>query len=244
MFSTEELKNLLPSKKRGLVTEDMVKTINTVATDPLISEEFKTNFITYNTIISNGKYSLEEYNNAIHFLTLILLEHSDIDAYEIVFPERYLRLKTRGVTRSKMSSYVSNYKGTILVTQLLEQSLVPTYLVNAPKLQAAINHTEFLMLNAKSETVQQKAAETLITNLKAPEAAKLEVDISINKGEVVDDYEAVMREVAKKKREAILAGADIKEIANISSGVKEMIETEVLVEIEESVEIILEEEEV
>lgn len=230
MFSHEEIKNLLPSKKRGLVTEDMVKIINTVATDPLIAEEFKTNFVTYNTVISSGKYSLEEYNNAIHFLTLILLEHSDIDAYEQVFPERYLRLKKRGVTRSKMSSYVSNYKGTVLVTKLLEQSLIPTYIVNAPKLQAAINHTEFLMYNAKSETVQQKAAETLITNLKAPEAAKLEVDISVNKGEVVDDYEAVMREVAKQKREAILAGASIKEIANISSGIPEAIEAEVITE--------------
>lgn len=227
MFTHEELTDLLPAKKRALVTAEMVKTINDVAEDPLIADEFKTNFITYNSIIVNGKHSLEEYNNAIHFITLILLDHSHIDAYIQVFPDRYKRLKAKGLTRNQMSSYVSNYKGTVLVSKMIEQSLVPTYIVNAPKLQTAINHTEYLMLNAKSETVQQKAAETLITHLKAPEAAKLEVDISVNKGEVVDDYEQVMRQVARKKREAILAGADVKDIANISTKAEDAIEAEI-----------------
>ncbi len=231
MFSYEDITKLLPSKKKGLVTEDMVKTINDVASDPLIADEFKTNFITYNSVISSGKYSVEEYNNAIHFLTLIMLENKDIDAYEKVFPERYNRLITKGLTRSKISAYVSNYKNTALVAKLLEQSLVPSFIVNAPLYQEALNHSRFLMFNAKSETVQQKAAETILTQLKAPEAAKLEVDISINKGEIVDDYEAVMRDIAKRKREAIIAGASAKEIANISTSVENIIEVEIEKEI-------------
>lgn len=230
MFSHDDIKNLLPSKKRGLVTESMVKTINDVAADPLISEEFKKNFITHKSIITSGKYSVAEYHNAIHFVTLILLEHSDIDAYAQVFPDRYARLIARGVTRSKMSSYVSNYKGGDMIVKLLEQTMVPTYILNAPLFQEALNHSRFLMLNAKSETVQQKAADSIMVQLKAPEAAKLEVDISVNKGEVVDDYEAVMREVAKRKRDAIVAGANVKEIANISSAIN-IIEVEAMVEL-------------
>ncbi len=237
MFTYDSIRNLLPPKKRTLVTEEMVKTINDVAADPLIAEEFKSNFLTFTNIISSGKYSVEEYNNAVHFITLSMLGDQDIDAYSKVFPDRYKRLADRGVSRSKMSSYVSNYKNTALYTQLLTQSIVPTHIVNAPLYQEALNHSRVLMLTAKSEAVQQKAAETILNQLKAPEAAKLEVDISINKGEVVDDYEAMMREVAKQKRDAILAGADTMKITNLASQLSHPVDEKVC-----EAEIIIEEE--
>ena len=216
MLDIDTLRELIPKKQKNLVTENIVKIINETASDELIADEFKKNFVTYTNVISSGKYSLEEYNNAVHFLTMIMIGDSEIDAYSKVFPDRYKRLIEKGVDRSKISSYVSNYKNTKLVVQLLEQSMVPTYIVNAPLYQDALNHSIWLMYNAQSETVQQKSAEAVMVQLKAPEAAKLEVDISVNKGSVVDDYEQVMLEVAERKREAMLAGADVKSLANIS----------------------------
>ena len=227
MFTYEQLQELLPKKQRNIVTEELVTLINNVASDDDIGQEFKENMISYSSILSQGRFSMEEYMNAIHFVTLKLLQKKDIEAYETVFPLRYLRLIGRGLTRSKISSYATNYKQTKLVSAVMEQTMVPSYVLNAPMYQEALNHSRYLMLNARSETVQQKAAETIMTQLKAPEAAKIEVDISINKGDIVRDNEAFMVKLAEEKIELMKLGADVKSIANMTVDKKEIIDVEV-----------------
>jgi len=229
MFSFDELKNIVPQNKRNTVTQELVDKINDIASDDLVDEEFKSNILTHKTILSSGKWSMSEYIDAVRFVTLVLLGHTDIDAYAIVFPDRYKRLFVdKKLSRTKISPYVTAYKNNSIVVAIIEQTLVPTHILNLSVYQEAINHSKYLMLNAKSETVQQKAAETLLTQLKAPEAAKLEVDISINKGSVVDDYEQVMRDLATQKLELIKYGGDVKTIANISP-----IQQEEIIDVEE-----------
>ena len=226
MFTYSELQELVPKKQRNVVTEDLVTLINDVASDDTIGDEFRQNMVSYSTVLSQGKYSLEEYMNANHFITLLLLQHKDIDAYKNVFPDRYMRLSAKGLTRSQISSYATNYKQTKLVSAILEQTMVPTSVLNAPMYQEALNHSRYLMLNARSETVQQKAAETIMTQLKAPEAAKLEVDISINKGDIVNDNETFMMELAEKKLELMRLGGSVKDIANMTVDKTEVIDVE------------------
>ena len=226
MFTYAQLQDLIPKKQRNVISEDLVTQINEIAKDEAVGSEFKENMITYSTVLSKGKYSLEEYSKASHFVTLLLLQHKDIDAYITVFPERYMRLLAKGLSRSDMSSYSTNYKQTKLVSQILEQTMVPTHVLNAPMYQEALNHSRYLMLNARSETVQQKAAETIMTQLKAPEAAKLEVDISLNHNTVVQDNESFMMELAEKKLELMALGADVKSVTNMTVDKPEIIDVE------------------
>lgn len=226
MFTYEQLQGLVPQKQRNIVTEEFVETINKVAVDPTYGDEFKENIVSYSTILSQGKFTMDEYMNATKFVTLLLLEHKDIDAYKETFPDRYDRLITKGLTRSQISPYATNFKKTKLVAQILEQTMMPTYVLNAPLYQEALNHTRMLMLTAKSETVQQKSAEALMVQLKAPEAAKLEVDVSINRADVVNDNEAIMRQLAAEKLKVIALGGDVKAIANMSGKVEDIIDVE------------------
>ena len=226
MFTYNDLQDLVPKKQRNVVTEDLVTLINDIAEDESIGTEFKQNMISYSTVLSKGKFSLEEYANANHFVTLLLLEHKDIDAYKAVFPDRYMRLSAKGLSRSQMSSYATNYKQGKLVSAILEQTMVPNYILNAPMYQEALNHSRYLMLNARSETVQQKAAETIMTQLKAPEAAKLEVDISLNTSDSVQENEAFMIELAERKLELMALGGDVKSITNMTVDKQEIIDVE------------------
>ena len=226
MFTYEELQDIVPKKQKSLITEDMVTKIADIAEDPICGDEFKANMISYSTVLASGKYSIDEYSNATQFVTLLLLEHKDIDAYRIVFPDRYLRLTTKGLSRSQISAYATNFKKTQLVSQILEQTMIPTHILNAPLYQEALNHSRYLMLNARSETVQQKAAETIMTQLKAPEAAKLEVDISVNKGDIIEDNEAFMRKIAEAKLVEMEKGGDVHKLTNMTMNA-EIVEEEV-----------------
>ncbi len=214
MLTIEEVRDLVPKKKRNLVSEELIDRINQVAAEPLIADQFKENFITYSNIMQTGKYSIDEYKNAVHFVTHLLLESKDIDAYKRVFPDRYKRLEENGLDRSSISPYATAYKKSKLVTSLLEQTLTPSYIVNAPLYQQALNVQVELMMTARSEMVRTTAASAVLTHLKPPEAAKLEVDVNINKGSIVDDYEKVMRELAAQKMAMIKDGGDVKSIAN------------------------------
>ena len=228
MFTHIELQDLVPKKQKHVITEELVDDINKIASNPEYGKEFRETMLTYSSVLSNSRYSLNEYVNATKFVTLVLLEHLDIDAYKIVFPIKYAELVALGKTRSGISPYATSYKKSKLVSQIFEQTLVPTHVLNAPFLQEAINVTRQLMHGAKSETVQQKAAETLITHLKPPEAAKIQVDVSHNIPDVVKDNESIMYELAEKKLELMRLGADIKEVANMN-GKKE----EAIIEVEE-----------
>ncbi len=226
MITYNQLIELVPKKQRSLVSEEFVDKINAVASDPLIAENFKENFITYMNVVSTGKYSMEEYKSAVQFVTHKLLQASDIDAYMRTFPDRYHRLIENGLNRSQISPYVSAYRKNKLVVAIIEQTMVAGYIYNAHMYQEALDVQADLMMNARSEMVRSTAASALLANLKPPEAAKLEVDVTLNKGSVVDDYEAVMRRLAAQKKEMIEAGGDVKTVANYEIAIEAEIDEE------------------
>jgi hypothetical protein len=103
-----------------------------------------------------------------------------------------------------------------LVTAVLEQAMIPVWLLNAENYQKAINQQVYLMTNAKSEMVQMQAANSLLTHLKKPESK----DININMGAVedkgVEELRNMMVGLAKQQQELISQGVSTKEIAHQS----------------------------
>jgi len=135
-------------------------------------------------------------------------------AYSKVFPDRYQNLIDKGASSSYIASFADNYGNNALVTKIIEQTLVPTHILNAGVYQEAINTQAELMRTAKSEMVRQKAAESLMTNLTAPVAAKLEIDIGYS-NDLVEDLRATTRALAQQQLKMIMNGqASAKEIAH------------------------------
>ncbi len=205
----------LPDKRfRKHVTDDIVDLVNSEPNSEL-RRVFRDNILSYSTVLTKGKYSLAAYVNAVKYVSLKLMGDKSSTAYSKVFPDRYQNLVDKGTSASQIASFADNYGNNALVVKIMEQTLVPTHILNAGIYQQAINVQADLMLNAQSEMVKQKAAESLMTNLAAPAAAaKIEIDVNYG-GDIVDDLRATTKALAAQQLKMIMGGqASAKEIAH------------------------------
>jgi len=213
-LTKEMLAGALPDKRfRKHITSEVVAVIN-AEPDSDLRRVFRDNTLSYASVMTTGKHSLAAYVNAVKFVSYKMLGDKSSTAYSKVFPDRYQNLVDKGSTGSYIASFADNYGKTSLVVKIMEQTMVPTHILNAGLYQAAINVQADLMVNAKSELVKQKAAESLITNLKAPDAAKLEIDISVN-NDILDNLKQVTGELAERQLKMIMGGqVTAKEVAH------------------------------
>ena len=213
-LTKEMLTGAVPDKRfRKHITDKVVDIINS-ETDSELRRVFRDNALTYSSVLSQGKYSLAAYVNAVKFVSLKLMGDKASTAYSKVFPDRYQNLLDKGASGSYIASFADNYSKTGIITKIMEQTMVPTHILNAGVYQEAINTQAELMRTAKSELVRQKAAESLISNLTAPAAAKLEVEIGYS-NDIVEDLRATTKALAQQQLKMILNGqSSAKEIAH------------------------------
>jgi hypothetical protein len=219
---------VLPKNQRKLVTPKLVDKINEMGEDPHLLGSFEDNLLSYGHILANGKYKIEDYVNAVRFVSYKLLGKNDIDCYAVVFPERYKKLRNEGVSRSDMSPYVSAYTKNKLVVQILEQTLVPAHIIKAPLHFEAINELMQIGLTGRSEVARVQALSKVADLTKAPETTKIELDIGMKENDVIADLRTATQELAKQQKLAIESGVQsTKEIAH-SKIQADIIDTEVL----------------
>jgi hypothetical protein len=205
-ITKDQLVATLPDKRLAkYVTDDVIDLVN-AEPDSEMRRIFKENILTYTSVLTEGKFSLAGYINAIKFVSLKLMGDSSTVAYSKVFPDRYQALVDKGAPAKNIASFADNYSKNQMVVKIFEKTLIPTHILNAGLYQEAINTQAELMRSARSETVRQKAAESLIVNLKAPEATKVEIDVSYN-NDMIDDLRATTRALAAQQRELIERGA-------------------------------------
>ena len=200
-----QLQASMPKKFRHNVTEDMVKFINATEGDEF-RDIYKENLLGFSDVMQLGRYGMTEYLNAVKFVSYKLLGDSNTIAYAKVFPDRYQRLVDKNTPMKTISSFSTTYNKGALVHKILERTLVPVHILNMDVHQEAINIQAELMRDAKSETVRQKAAECLIMQLKAPEAAKIEIDVNYS-NDSIDELRATTRALAQQQMKLIESGA-------------------------------------
>lgn len=205
-LSYDVVKDSLPKAQRNVVTEELIDKLNDMNKDPSLLGSFKENFLGYMEVMKTGKYRIQDYVNAVRFVSYKLIGKSDIDAYSAVFPERYQTLKDQGLSRDQMSPYTSAYKKNKLVIQIMEQTLVPDHIINAPMRQQALNQLADIMLNGRSEMARVQAANNILVNTKAPETTKIELDIGMKENDVIAELRNTTQLLAKQQRLAIESG--------------------------------------
>ena len=213
-LSKQQLAGALPDKRfRKYLTDDVVNVINSEPNSEL-RRVFRDNTLSFASVLSTGKHSLAAYVNAVKFVSLKLLGDKSSTAYSKVFPDRYQNLVDKGTSPSQIASFADNYGKTGLITKIMEQTMVPTHILNAGVYQEAINVQANLMYTAKSEMVRQKAAESLINNLAAPALAKVELEVNYN-NDMVEDLRATTKALAQQQLKMIMNGqSSAKEIAH------------------------------
>ena len=205
MLSLESIKKLVPKTQRTLITEDFVDKLEASVKDSVITEEFKNNFITYLNVLSKGKYKMEDYINAVKYVSFKLLDYSNVKAYAATFPERYQRLVEEG---QQIDAFVSMYNKNKLVIQIYEQTIVPSYVLNAPLHQQALNTLATMIQDEDVRGMTKvKACEAILAYTKQPEVIKGELTIGIEQSDTINDLREVTEQLAETYRKALQGGA-------------------------------------
>uniref|UniRef100_A0AAU6VZC9 Small terminase subunit n=1 Tax=Pseudomonas phage Arace01 TaxID=3138526 RepID=A0AAU6VZC9_9VIRU len=213
MLTVQEVAKALPANLKTAATQALVDKVNAVVSDPLVAEAVRENFISYTNVLSDGKYKTEDYLNAVIYVSYKLMNYSNQDAYFMTFPQRQAALMARGASKKDISSYVAMYHKGKLVNAILEQTLIPSWVLNAPLYQEAINVQADLMHNSPSDKVRSDAANSLLTHLSKPKEGNFQINIGLQETSGMNEMRELLRQMASKQLEAIDSGVNTKEIA-------------------------------
>lgn len=213
-FTIDQFKAALPEKLRSGVNPALVAQMTKVLSEPEMFETYRENLLSYTSVMKDGRFKLSNYLYAVKYVSLKLREMSNLQAFTATFPDKIAQWTRDGVAPKDMASYVTAYNKSKLVNLIYEQTMVPFHVLNQDLYQRALNVQAELMVTAASEKVRSDAANSLLTHLKPPETAKLEIDVTTN-NRSIDALRQAALELVAAQRLAIQSGAkSVQEVAH------------------------------
>lgn len=212
-LTVADVSQAVPANLKSAVTQQFVDTINSVVADPDVAQQVRDNFITYASVLRDGKYKMQDYLNAVTYTSFKMMDMSNHDAWCNTFPQRYQALVAAGKSKKDISSHVSMYSKGKLVAAVAEASFIPTWILNRDIQQKAINCLADKMMNAASEKVQVEAASALLTHLAKPKESGPLVNINMAESSGMNEMKDMLENLARQQQVLIQNGATTKEIA-------------------------------
>lgn len=214
MITVEEVKKIMPTTLRSSITQEYVDAINNISADPLFAEQYAANFISYVHVMKDGKFKVNDYLSAVAYVSYKLMGYTNEDAYAKTFPQRYQALLAKGTSKNAISGYVSSYNKGLLVNKVLEQTLIPTWVLNQHMYQEALNTQVELMRNSHSDKVRCDAANSILTHLKRPEEKALNINFGIAESSAIISLEQNIAKLAEVQMNLIEGGIKTSLIAS------------------------------
>lgn len=215
MLTKEQIKQALPPSLQHNATQEFADRVNNLTQDPDLAESFRNNFISYTSVLNDGRFKTEAYLNAITYVSFKLMDMSNQDAWARTFPAKYNNLVGQGLSSKQISSYVAGYAKGQLVNSILEQTLVPTWVLNQDIFQQAINTQASIMNDVSaSQKTRVEAANSILTHLKRPETKKVELDLGVRENQGMNDLRDMLNDMAKTQQDLIAQGVTTKTIAH------------------------------
>jgi hypothetical protein len=206
-LTVDQFKQALPDKVKKSINQELVDQINTTLSDPEMYESYRDNLLSYTKVMADGRFKVQEYVNAVKYVSHKLMGATNIEGYSKTFPDKIARFAAQGVSSKDIASYVTAYNKSKLVNLIFEQTLIPSYVLNQDMYQRALNVQADLMVNAKSEKVRSDAANSLLSHLKMPETQKVELDVKVKEDSSIGQLRQATLELARAQRLALEAGA-------------------------------------
>lgn len=213
MLTKQDVELALPANLKSSATQQLTDLVNTIASDPLAAEQIRDNFISYSGVLKEGKFKTEDYVHAVTYVSYKLMNQSNQDAYAHTFPTRWAALKAKNTTPKDISAYVAAYHRGKLVNKIMEQALVPVWLVNQENYQKAINVQVELMMGAQSEKVRSDAANSVLTHLAKPKEVGPLINIDMRETSGMTEMKEMMLRLAQQQQQAISSGITTKDVA-------------------------------
>ena len=216
MVHQNDLVEALPPQMRKGFNTATLETINKVIGDPDVMERFKENFITYTTALQGHKYSLQQYIDAVMYVSYKKMGLKNIDAFKKTFPGKMQRYYRDNKSEAHINALVSSYNKTLIVTKIMEQSMIPVHILNQDAFQEAVNAQLKILRTSKNDVAVVKAADSLMNHLKPPTETKVQLDVAINETPAQQEFKAESARLAQVQRNLIAnGGLTAKQIAEM-----------------------------
>lgn len=212
-LTKHEIVTALPPQFKNSVSDELVNLINNVTQDQTVAESIRDNFITYAGVMKDGRFKMQDYLNAVQYVTYKHMGYSNKDAYFKTFPNRQAELVARGTSEKDISAYASAYHRGKLVNLIMEQTLIPVWIVNQDLYQKALNTQADLMINAVSEMVRTTAANSILTHLQKPKDAVTNINLDLRENSGLSELKNTLTQLAMAQTDAIKNGTPTKVIA-------------------------------
>lgn len=206
MLTIEQVKDAVPTALRTSVEQPLVDKLNQIAADPEVAEAIRENFITHSIVLKEGRFKVEDYFNAITYVSFKVMGYTNEESYSRTFPHRYQSLTARGASQKDIAAYVSGFNKGKLVNAIMEQTIIPAHVIYNDIFHKAIMTQANLMQTAQSEKVRTEAANSLIVALKKPEIKQTELKIDMQDSSGMKEMQAALGELAQKQKQLIEEG--------------------------------------
>ena len=204
----------LPAHLKSVVTADLVDLVNNIATDPIVAEQVRNNFLSYTGVMKEGKFKLSDYIHAVAFVSYRLMGMTNKEAYFKTFPDRYQSLVAKGTSDKNMSAYVGSYANNKLVNLIMEQSIVPSWVLNRDIYQKAINVQLQIMTDEDvSPKVRSDAANSILVNLAKPKDSNIQINMDVTESSGMNELKEALTKMAEQQQELLKRGMSPKELA-------------------------------
>ena len=214
MLTVPEVLSIVPRQHKSKITQEFVDTLNGMVKDPTMAEVYQKNVITYADVLRDGRFKLTDYFNAVMYVSYKMMGLGNLAAYQKVFPDKCKDMVARNMPQKDMQAYAAMFNKNKLVTLIYEQTLIPDHIMYASVRHRAIA-AQANLLNSSNEHVVQKAADSLMNHLKAPESAKISIEMGAKDSGVLSDLTNALNVLSKKQSDAIAVGShSVKEIAH------------------------------
>lgn len=207
VLTVDVLKAVMPKRQKHNINQSLVDELNKLVVDPEAREAFRENIIGYTSILQDPNIKLNTYIQAIKYVSYKLLGYTNQESWMKTFPVRYQRLIDLGKDAGFIRSTVACYNRNQIVNKILEQTMVPNWIVNHDSWQKALNTQVTLMVTAESEKVRTDAANSVLTHLAQPEVTKLTLDIEVRQDDSIRQLRDATLELVAAQKLNIQSGA-------------------------------------
>lgn len=212
LLTLDQVQQAVPPNIKGSITQAFVDQVNNLVQDPILAEQIRNNFISYARVMQEGKFKTEDYLNAVTYVSYKLMGYSNEEAYYRTFPLRHQALLAAGRSQKDISAYVSAYNRGKLVNLILEQSLVPSWVLNQDAYQEAINTQVELMRTANSEKVRSDAANSILTHLGKPKDVDFQLKLNVEESSGMTELKGMLIKLAEAQEAALGSGVKVADI--------------------------------
>lgn len=202
-----ELTAGMSKKEASRLTPELIDVINKISKDPKLGEGYREAFVSFSSVLSDGKYKMHSYIDAVKFVSFRLMDMGVVESYKRTFPVKVAGWKAALWEDKDINSQASRYNKNPLVQKILEQSQVPDHILYMDMNRSALNALLNEGLTAKSDTARVTALIGVIQATKQPEISKHQVQVEVNNNvDGIEDLRKAATELAELQQKAISDG--------------------------------------